>query len=92
MKEIGVRELKASLSEVLRAVAGGEHVRVTTRGKPLVDIVPAGAEAVDDRLRQLVRAGRVVPPARSRPAKAPRMARSGRSASAVVLAERELER
>src|SRR5919106_1280388 len=53
MREIGVRELKQSLSETLRAVGRGEHVRVTLRGRPLADIVPAGAAVADDRLRQL---------------------------------------
>ena len=64
MREIGVRELKASLSETLRAVGRGEQVRVTLRGRPLADIVPAGAAAEDDRLRELVAEGRVTPPAR----------------------------
>ena len=92
MREIGVRELKQSLSEVLRAVGQGEHVRVTSRGKALADIVPAGEAAVDDRLRQLVLKGRVVLPIRGRPTKAPRLASSERSATAVVLADRESER
>jgi prevent-host-death family protein len=92
MYEIGVRELKASLSRVLRRVSGGEQVRVTIRGRPVADIVPAGAAPADDALRSLIAAGRVVPPARSRPARAPRLARAERSASALVLAEREAER
>ena len=92
MREIGVRELKQSLSQILRAVGQGEHVRVTSRGKALADIVPAGEAAVDDRLRQLVLKGRVVLPTRGRPTKAPRMAKSERSATAVVLADRESER
>ena len=92
MREIGVRELKQSLSEVLRAVGQGEHVRVTSRGKALADIVPAGEAAVDERLRQLVLRGRVVLPTQGRPTKAPRMAKPDRSATAVVLADREAER
>ena len=47
MREIGVRELKRSLSETLRAVEDGEQVRVTVRGRPVADIVPAGAAAED---------------------------------------------
>ena len=92
MREIGVRELKRSLSETLRAVGRGEQVRVTLRGRPLADIVPAGATVGDDRLRELVAAGRVVPPARARPKRAPRLARSRRSASSLVLSERDAER
>jgi prevent-host-death family protein len=91
MYEIGVRELKASLSGVLRRVSGGEQVRVTIRGRPVADIVPAGASPADDALRSLIAERRVVPPARSRPPRPPRLARAERSASALVLAEREAE-
>jgi prevent-host-death family protein len=92
MREIGVRELKASLSETLRAVGRGEQVRVTLRGRPLADIVPAGAAAGDERLRALVADGRLLPPARTRPARAPKPVEAGRSASDLVLAERAAER
>lgn len=70
MREIGVKELKRSLSETLRAVGQGEQVRVTLRGRPVADIVPAGVAKGDDRLRELVAQGRVVPPARARPTRA----------------------
>jgi prevent-host-death family protein len=91
MREIGVRELRNSLSETLQAVGRGEQVRVTLRGRPLADIVPAGAAAGDDRLRALVADGRIVPPARARPARAPTLLRARASASALVLAERDAE-
>jgi prevent-host-death family protein len=91
MREIGVRELKRSLSATLRAVGRGEHVRVTLRGRPLADIVPASAAAVDDRLRELIASGRLVPPARARPGRAPRLAKARRSASSLVLSERDAE-
>jgi prevent-host-death family protein len=92
MRVIGVRELKQSLSETLRAVGRGEQVRVTLRGRPLADIVPAGAASGDDRLRGLIAEGRVVPPARARPKRAPKLAKARRSASSLVLAERDAER
>jgi prevent-host-death family protein len=92
MREIGVRQLKQSLSETLHAVARGEQVRVTLRGRPLADIVPAGAAVGDDRLRELVAGGRVVPPARARPRCAPQLVEARRSASALVLSERDAER
>ena len=92
MREIGARELKQKLSETLRAVEHGELVRVTLRGRPLADIVPTGAPASDDRLRQLIVNGRVVPAAQNRPARAPRLAESTRLPSELVLAERNLER
>jgi len=92
MRVIGIRDLKQSLSATLRAVGRGEHVRVTLRGRPVADIVPAGAAAADDRLRRLVAEGRLVPPARARPRRAPRLVKAARPASAFVLAERDAER
>jgi prevent-host-death family protein len=92
MREIGVRELKLSLSQTLRAVARGQQVRVTLRGRPLADIVPAGPSAKDDRLRRLVAQGRLAAPARARPKRAPRLVKTSRSASSLVLSERDAER
>jgi len=92
MREVGVRELKQSLSETLRAVAEGEQVRVTVRGRPVADIVPARSSAEGDRLRELVANGRLVAPSRARPMRAPRLAKVRRSASSLVLAERDAER
>jgi prevent-host-death family protein len=92
MREIGVRELKQSLSETLRAVGRGQQVRVTVRGKAVADIVPAGAAAIDDPLRALVAEGRLTVPSVARPKRAPRLVQSRRSASSLVLSEREAER
>lgn len=92
MREIGVRELKTTLSQTLRAVARGQRVRVTLHGRPVADIVPAGVAAEDDRLCELAAQGRLVPPSRARPRRAPRLVTSDRSASSLVLAEREAER
>jgi prevent-host-death family protein len=92
MREIGVRELKESLSETLHAVGDGEQIRVTLRGRPLADIVPARSSRDEDRLRELVSSGRLVPPSRSRPAQPPPLARWRGDASTVVLGERGGER
>ena len=92
MREIGVRELKQSLSETLREVGRGRQVRVTVRGRAVADIVPAGASAEDDRLRELVAQGRLAAPTRARPKRAPRLVRTRDSASSLVLAERDAER
>jgi prevent-host-death family protein len=92
MREIGVRELKQSLSETLRAVGRGQQVRVTVRGKAVADIVPAGVAARDDRIRELVAEGRVTVPSRAQPRRAPRLVKSRHSASSLVLSEREAER
>ena len=92
MLEIGVRELKARLSSMLRKVEEGEQIKVTVRGRHVADIVPAGAPRSDDQLRALVAEGKVTPAARPRPRHAPRPLRTGRSASAIILAERDEER
>jgi prevent-host-death family protein len=92
MREIGVRELKRSLSETLRAVERGEQVRVTVRGRAVADIVPAGPAAGDDRVRALVAEGRLTPPASALPKRAPRLAKTHASASALVVGERDAER
>lgn len=89
MRVIGIRDLKQSLSATLRAVSRGEHVRVTFRGHPVADIVPAGAASADEGIRRLVADRRLTLPTRDLPEKPPPLIRSGRSASALVLAERE---
>ena len=92
MRVVGIRELRGSLSRTLRDVSRGEHVRVTSRGRVLADIVPAGSAVADDRLSILVTEGRVTPPAGPRPVRPPRLVRAQQSASALVLAERDAER
>lgn len=91
MREIGVRELKASLSKTLREVSRGGRVRVTAHGRPLVDIVPAGEAKRDDWLAELIAAGKVTPS--TKPHGAPPPLQKGRgSATEVILREREAER
>jgi prevent-host-death family protein len=92
MREVGVRELKARLSEALREVERGGQLRVTVHGRPVADIVPAGAARDDGRLRSLVAEGRLTLPSREQPRRAPRLARGSRPASALVLADRDEER
>lgn len=38
---VGIRELKANLSSVLRRVQGGVHVSVTDRGREIARLVPS---------------------------------------------------
>lgn len=92
MTEIGVRELKANLSQVLHRIEGGEQIRVTVRGRHVADLVPAGLGRTNERLRRLVADGRVTPASRARPSSRPRPLATGRSASAIVLDERDDER
>ena len=92
MHDIGIRKLKTNLSSVLRQVDAGEQIRVTRRGRPVADIFPAGVHRGDQHLRRLVADGRVTPASRPRPSRSPRPLETGRSASAIVLAERDDER
>jgi prevent-host-death family protein len=42
--EVGIRELKARLSEFLSRVAAGETITVTDRGEPRALLTPIGTE------------------------------------------------
>jgi antitoxin (DNA-binding transcriptional repressor) of toxin-antitoxin stability system len=65
---------------------------VTIRGEPVADLVPVATRVHDEHLRELVAAGRLTPAARSKPAREPRLIKGRGSASALVLAERDVER
>lgn len=96
MREIGIRELKARLSEILRAVGAGETIRVTNHGKPVADIVPPRKQSFEERMDELAAQGLVtrrknrgpLPPAPPR-VKLPPGAPSG---SEQIIADREAER
>jgi prevent-host-death family protein len=92
MREIGVRELKANLSSVLRRVGEGERVRITRRGRPVAELVPAIPER-SEAMKKLIVEGRVTPASRP-PSEAPPATPidTGTSASELILAEREEER
>ena len=53
---IGVRELKARLSEYLRQVKQGRTLVITERGKPVGRLVPVG-QSLELRLKAMVDAG-----------------------------------
>ena len=58
-KEVGVRELKARLSEYLRDVKSGRTVIVTEHGRPVARLVPEPT-SLRDRMLALARAGEIV--------------------------------
>lgn len=67
--EVGIRELRDSLSRYLAEVRSGRVVTVTDHGRPIARIVPVGRLT---RLEQLRAEGRVQPArARRRPAPKP---------------------
>lgn len=47
--DVGVRDLKARLSEYLGKVAAGEDVVVTDRGRPVARLVPFIADSAVER-------------------------------------------
>jgi prevent-host-death family protein len=87
MATIGIRELRDTLTQVLRRVEGGERVEVTRDGEPIAAIVPLA----EDPLARLVAEGRARPPLR--PFRSPDTRRlpkaKGRSASEILLDGRE---
>jgi len=51
--DVGIRELKAKLSEYLDRVERGEPIRVTERGRPKALIIPLpGRTRIQDGLRE----------------------------------------
>lgn len=53
---VGVRELKARLSEYLRQVKQGRTIVITERGKPVGRLVPTG-QSLEQRLQAMIDAG-----------------------------------
>ncbi len=51
IKHMPIAEIKATFSECLRYVEGGEPVMITRHGKPVAALVPAEDMAQLDRLR-----------------------------------------
>jgi prevent-host-death family protein len=52
MREVGAFEAKTHLSALLEAVAAGEEITITRRGKPVARLVPVNT--VDAPLRRAV--------------------------------------
>jgi prevent-host-death family protein len=92
MIEVGVRELRDNLSEYLRRVSRGEHLRVTMHGRPVADVTPAGMDDRDRRFRDLAAQARVSLPTAPPPDHPPMPVRASRSASQLILDERDSER
>ena len=65
VQSVGIKALKNKLSEYIRAVAAGETVLVTDRGRVVAEVVPprvrADASPAEQRLGELVRQGLLTP-------------------------------
>ncbi|MFP5284553.1 MAG: type II toxin-antitoxin system Phd/YefM family antitoxin [Thermoanaerobaculia bacterium] len=65
MRSIGISELKASLSETLARVKGGEEIVVTEHGRAIAKIIPLWAATPAAVTADLVRSGILRVPERS---------------------------
>jgi len=93
MLQVGIRALKARLSEFVRRAADGETIVVTERGRPVAELVPHRSTELPGRLAELVRRGEVT--LATKPVNIPRIRarmRPGASLSDVVVEERRNER
>ncbi len=59
---VGIRELKARLSEYVKKAAGGEQILVTDRGRPVARLEGLGGSS---RVEKGIAEGWITPPARS---------------------------
>ena len=59
MPTVGIRELRADLSKIVKRVKAGEEIVITERGKPIAKIVPATQLS---KLDMLVAKGEATPP------------------------------
>jgi len=59
MKTVGAFEAKTHLNELLRRASKGETIRITLRGVPVAELVPAGQEGQKD-LKKIVRELRAI--------------------------------
>lgn len=78
MTSVGIRELKAKLSQYLQTVRRGERLQITDRGAPIAEIVPPGWSMEPDipaALAQLARAGKVRLATQPRSKRVPRFPR-----------------
>jgi prevent-host-death family protein len=81
---IGIRELKARLSEYLERAAAGETIVVTDRGRAKAELRPLSADA---RIEELIRQGRVTPPRRAGLPSVELLGLQGRRPTAEILDE-----
>ena len=88
-KRVGIRELKATLSECVREVKAGRTIVVTDHGQPVASIVPE-ALSLRDRVDALRRAGVVAWSGRRlRAAKPAATVRGAKTVADLVVEHRE---
>lgn len=89
MQTVGIRELKARLSEYLRRAQAGERVAVTDRGKVIALVGPAEEATPPAWVTQLIAEGRASWGGGRQPVGMhPRIKTKGLLASAAVIEDR----
>jgi prevent-host-death family protein len=89
MRQIGVRELKQNASAVVAEAAAGEIITITSRGKPVAQLIPLRKS----RIETLIDAGLAQPAKESwKDLPRPRPQDPGRPSISQVLAEMREER
>lgn len=79
--EVGIRELKAHLSELVERASQGEVIRVTDRGRPKAMLVALPGRA---RLEEGLAEGWIRPPSAEAAERSPRRHQASRSSADVV--------
>lgn len=84
--------MATQLNDVLREVKAGERVTVVENGRQVAELTPPVPER-SEGMKKLIAEGKVTPALRP-PSEAPppKPRKTGRSASAIILAEREEDR
>jgi len=85
---LGIRRFQARIGEALRAVRAGRRIVLTSRGRPVAEVVPPGARTrprtTEERaLMRLVEEGRLLP-GTGRPAPPRRVSALGAGLSAEI--------
>ncbi|HMT05817.1 MAG TPA: type II toxin-antitoxin system prevent-host-death family antitoxin [Solirubrobacterales bacterium] len=91
MNRIGIRELRADLSNHVKRAAAGQPVVVTIDGEPRAVLSPFVIEQQDLTLDELIRTGRVIPGPKANEPRPPRPKpiAGGRPTSEVLAELRE---
>jgi prevent-host-death family protein len=88
MQTLGIRQLKAHLSEYLKRVQGGERLVVTHRGRAIAMVTPAEAVAKLDWVHELVADGRARWSGGKPHGLSPKLKSKGKRASQMVIEDR----
>jgi prevent-host-death family protein len=83
--EVGIRELRADLSRLVKRVRAGEEIVVTDHGKAVARLVPFDGER---RIDRLIREGLVLPAPRPWRGKLPKPIEGAGPLSDIVIDDR----